>query len=67
MILMIKHYKQINFVMINNQQNKKCLKIICIHIEGFFILLNSISSCPEVFCKKGVLRYFIKLNRPEIF
>ena len=60
-----KHYKQINFVMKNN--NKKCLKIICIHIVGFFILLNPRSSRPEVFCKKGVLRYFVKFNRPESF
>ena len=27
-------------------------KIICIHIVGFFILLNSRNSRPEVFCKK---------------
>ena len=32
-----------------------------------FILLNSRSSCPEVFCKKGALRYFVKFNRPESF
>ena len=51
----------------NNQQNKKCLKIICIHIVGFFNLLNSRSSRPEVFCKKGALRYFLKFNRPESF
>ena len=61
------HYKQINFAVKNNQQNKKCLKIICIHIVGFFILLNSRSSRPEVFCKKGALRYFVKFNRPESF
>ena len=51
----------------NNQQNKKCLKIICIHIVGFFNLLNSRSSRPEVFCKKGALRYFVKFNRSGSF
>ena len=59
--------KQINFEMKNNPQNKKCLKIICVHIVGFFILLNSRSSRPEVSCKKGALRYFLKFNRPESF
>ena len=62
-----KYYEQINFAMKNNQQNKKCLKIICIHIVGFFIYLNSRSSRPEVFCKKGAVRYFLKFNRPESF
>ena len=51
----------------NNQQNKKCLKIIFIHIVEFFIHLNSRSSRPEVFCKKDALRYFVKFNRPESF
>ena len=59
--------KQINFEMKNNPQNKKCLKIICVHIVGFFILLNSRSSRPEVFCKKGALKYFVKFNRPGSF
>ena len=42
-------------------------KIICIHIVGFFILLNSRNSRPEVFCKKGAIKYFVKFNRPGSF
>ena len=62
-----KHYKQINFTMKKIQQNKKRLKIICIHIVGFFILLNSRSSRRQVLCKKGALRYFAQFNRPGSF
>ena len=31
-------------------------------LEGCFKLLTIRSSCPEVFCKKGVLRYFAKFT-----